>query len=92
MFFVAYLLFQYPHVRLLKAWGSSWILLSMVLGLLQPLDGAYRERRGPVGSLRPGDRTWQPSCSLEECEEIGVQQFHMRERQPVWCSGIDLEP
>ncbi len=32
MFFVAYLLFQYPHVRLLKAWGIKlWILLSMVL-------------------------------------------------------------
>ncbi len=32
MFFVAYLLFQYPHVRLLRAWGIKlWILLSMVL-------------------------------------------------------------
>lgn len=32
MFFVAYLLFQYPHVRLLKAWGiKPWILLSMIL-------------------------------------------------------------
>ena len=32
MFFVAYLLFQYPHVRLLRSWGIKlWILLSMVL-------------------------------------------------------------
>jgi ACS family tartrate transporter-like MFS transporter len=32
MFFVAYLVFQYPHVRLLRAWGIKlWILLSMVL-------------------------------------------------------------
>jgi ACS family tartrate transporter-like MFS transporter len=32
MFFVAYLLFQYPHVRLLRAWGiKPWILVSMLL-------------------------------------------------------------
>ena len=32
VFFVAYLLFQYPHVRLLRAWGiKPWILLSMLL-------------------------------------------------------------
>jgi len=32
MFFVAYLLFQYPHVRLLRAWGiKPWIFVSMVL-------------------------------------------------------------
>jgi ACS family tartrate transporter-like MFS transporter len=32
MFFVAYLLFQYPHVRLLRAWGiKQWILVSMLL-------------------------------------------------------------
>lgn len=32
MFFVAYLLFQYPHVRLLKAWGiRRWLFLSMLL-------------------------------------------------------------
>lgn len=32
MFFVAYLLFQYPHVRLLRAWGIKlWIFLSMLL-------------------------------------------------------------
>ncbi len=32
MFFIAYLLFQYPHVRLLKAWGiKPWILASMLL-------------------------------------------------------------
>jgi ACS family tartrate transporter-like MFS transporter len=32
MFFVAYLLFQYPHARLLRGWGiKPWILLSMLL-------------------------------------------------------------
>jgi ACS family tartrate transporter-like MFS transporter len=32
LFFVAYLLFQYPHVRLLRAWGiKPWILLSMLV-------------------------------------------------------------
>jgi len=32
MFFVAYLLFQYPHVRLLRAWGiKPWIFVSMLL-------------------------------------------------------------
>lgn len=32
MFFFAYLLFQYPHVRLLRAWGiKRWIFASMVL-------------------------------------------------------------
>ncbi len=32
MFFIAYLLFQYPHARLLRAWGiKPWILLSMLL-------------------------------------------------------------
>jgi len=32
MFFIAYLLFQYPHVRLLRSWGIKlWIFLSMIL-------------------------------------------------------------
>jgi ACS family tartrate transporter-like MFS transporter len=32
MFFLAYLVFQYPHARLLRAWGiRPWILLSMSL-------------------------------------------------------------
>ncbi len=32
MFFIAYLLFQYPHVRLLRTWGiKRWIFASMVL-------------------------------------------------------------
>ncbi|MBO9519332.1 MAG: MFS transporter [Porphyrobacter sp.] len=32
MFFIAYLLFQYPHVRLLQSWGIKlWIFLSMLL-------------------------------------------------------------
>src|SRR6478752_7284567 len=38
MFFVAYLLFQYPHVRLLKLWGiKPWIFLSMVLWAMSGL-------------------------------------------------------
>ena len=32
MFFIAYLLFQYPHVRLLQSWGiKRWIFACMVL-------------------------------------------------------------
>jgi ACS family tartrate transporter-like MFS transporter len=32
MFFVAYLLFQYPHVRLLKVWGiKPWLFASILL-------------------------------------------------------------
>ena len=32
MFFIAYLLFQYAHVRLLRAWGiKRWIFVSMML-------------------------------------------------------------
>ncbi|MEO5706308.1 MAG: MFS transporter [Alteraurantiacibacter sp.] len=32
MFFLAYLLFQYPHVRLLRAWGIKvWLPLSMLV-------------------------------------------------------------
>jgi ACS family tartrate transporter-like MFS transporter len=32
LFFVGYLLFQYPHVRLLRAWGIKlWIFVSMLL-------------------------------------------------------------
>src|SRR6187455_1207845 len=32
MFFIAYLLFQYPHVRLLRAWGIKlWLLASILL-------------------------------------------------------------
>lgn len=32
MFFIAYLLFQYPHVRLLRSWGiKPWIFISMML-------------------------------------------------------------
>src|SRR5690348_9048340 len=42
MFFVAYLLFQYPHVRLLRAWGIKlWILVSM---LLWGLSGLWMSR------------------------------------------------
>jgi MFS transporter, ACS family, tartrate transporter len=42
MFFVAYLLFQYPHVRLLRAWGiKPWILVSM---LLWGLSGLWMSR------------------------------------------------
>lgn len=47
-FFVAYLLFQYPHVRLLRAWGiKPWILLSMLLwavsGLLMARIGSANQ-------------------------------------------------
>jgi ACS family tartrate transporter-like MFS transporter len=32
MFFIAYLLFQYPHVRLLRVWGiKAWLFASMLL-------------------------------------------------------------
>jgi ACS family tartrate transporter-like MFS transporter len=32
MFFLAYLLFQYPHVRLLRSWGiKPWLFVSMIL-------------------------------------------------------------
>jgi ACS family tartrate transporter-like MFS transporter len=32
MFFLAYLLFQYPHVRLLRAWGiKTWLFCSILL-------------------------------------------------------------
>lgn len=42
MFFIAYLLFQYPHVRLLRAWGiKRWIFASMVLWGLSGLWMAH---------------------------------------------------
>lgn len=44
MFFVAYLLFQYPHVRLLRAWGiRPWILVSMLLWGLSGIWMAHIE-------------------------------------------------
>ena len=42
MFFIAYLLFQYPHVRLLRTWGiKRWIFGSMVLWGLSGLWMAH---------------------------------------------------
>ena len=47
MFFLAYLLFQYPHVRLLRAWGiKPWILVSM---LLWGVSGLWMSRIGSAG-------------------------------------------
>lgn len=44
MFFVAYLLFQYPHVRLLKAWGIKlWLLGSILLWAASGLWMAHIE-------------------------------------------------
>lgn len=49
MFFVAYLLFQYPHVRLLRAWGiKPWILGSM---LLWGLSGLWMARVGSAAEF-----------------------------------------
>lgn len=42
MFFIAYLIFQYPHARLLRAWGiRPWILLSMTVWGLSGLWMAH---------------------------------------------------
>lgn len=42
MFFIAYLIFQYPHARLLRAWGiRPWILLSMTIWGLSGLWMAH---------------------------------------------------
>lgn len=49
MFFVAYLLFQYPHVRLLRAWGiKPWILVSM---LLWSVSGLWMSRVQSAGEF-----------------------------------------
>lgn len=49
MFFIAYLLFQYPHVRLLKACGIKlWILISMVLW---GCSGLWMARVGTAGEF-----------------------------------------
>ena len=49
MFFIAYLLFQYPHVRLLRAWGiKPWILVSM---LLWGLSGFWMSRIETAGEF-----------------------------------------
>jgi len=42
MFFLAYLLFQYPHVRLLRAWGIKlWLLVSILLWAVSGLWMAH---------------------------------------------------
>jgi MFS transporter, ACS family, tartrate transporter len=49
MFFIAYLLFQYPHVRLLRAWGIKlWIFLSMILW---GCSGLWMARVGSAGEF-----------------------------------------
>ena len=49
MFFLAYLLFQYPHVRLLRAWGiKPWLLVSM---LLWGASGLWMARIGSAGEF-----------------------------------------
>ena len=49
MFFIAYLIFQYPHVRLLRAWGiKPWILVSM---LLWGLSGLWMSRVESAGEF-----------------------------------------
>lgn len=49
LFFVAYLLFQYPHVRLLRAWGiKPWIFVSM---LLWAVSGVLMARIASAGEF-----------------------------------------
>src|SRR6478736_10568205 len=53
MFFVAYLLFQYPHVRLLRTWGiKPWIFVSMLLWAVSGLLMARIETVGEFYAAR----------------------------------------
>jgi ACS family tartrate transporter-like MFS transporter len=53
MFFVAYLLFQYPHVRLLKAWGIKlWLLASILLWAASGLWMAHIDSAGEFYAAR----------------------------------------
>src|SRR6476469_2001892 len=53
MFFVAYLLFQYPHVRLLRAWGiKAWIFVSMLLWGLSGLWMSHIDTAGEFYAAR----------------------------------------
>src|SRR5690606_41073826 len=53
MFFIAYLLFQYPHVRLLRAWGiRPWIFVSMLLWGDSGLGMAYVSSTAEVYAAR----------------------------------------
>jgi ACS family tartrate transporter-like MFS transporter len=53
MFFVAYLLFQYPHVRLLKAWGIKlWLLASILLWAASGLWMAHVENAAEFYAAR----------------------------------------
>ena len=53
MFFIAYLVFQYPHVRLLKAWGiKPWIFVSMLLWACSGLWMARVESAGEFYAAR----------------------------------------
>jgi len=53
MFFVAYLVFQYPHVRLLRAWGIKlWMLVSMLLWAASGLWMAHIRSAGEFYAAR----------------------------------------
>ncbi len=53
LFFVAYLLFQYPHALLLKAWGiRRWLLASVTVWGLSSLAMAYVETRWQFYGVR----------------------------------------
>ncbi len=53
MFFVAYLLFQYPHVRLLKAVGiKAWLFVSMMMWAVSGLWMAHVESAGEFYAAR----------------------------------------
>ena len=53
MFFIAYLVFQYPHVRLLRAWGiKPWILVSMLMWAASGLWMAHIRSSGEFYAAR----------------------------------------
>jgi len=53
LFFVAYLLFQYPHALLLKAWGiRPWLLVSVTVWGISSLAMAYVETRWQFYGVR----------------------------------------
>ncbi|HSG33925.1 MAG TPA: MFS transporter, partial [Sphingomonadaceae bacterium] len=53
MFFVAYLVFQYPHVRLLRAWGIKlWLLASMLVWAASGLWMAHVTSAGEFYAAR----------------------------------------
>jgi len=69
MFFVAYLLFQYPHVRLLRAWGIKlWLLVSILLvaasGLWMAHVASAAEFYAARFLLGTAEALWTPSGSM----------------------------